>query len=90
MFLVHLHVTATTGALPGHGDDQALQDLLWAHAAPWHQLEHITVCRTCDGFALVLFVAAPSQERAAAQAAGLIADVGNCVLLKRYRIRGAN
>ncbi|MFF4467919.1 hypothetical protein ACFYZ3_00010 [Streptomyces sp. NPDC001599] len=90
MFLVHLHLTTTTDLPPGHGDDHALQDLLWAHAAPWHQLEHITVCRTFDGFVVVLFIAAASSDRAAAQAAGLISDVGNSALLKRYGISGVN
>ncbi|WP_164384774.1 hypothetical protein [Streptomyces sp. OM5714] len=89
MFLVQLHVTTTTGLPPGHGDGPVLQDLLWAHAAPWHQLEHITVCPTFDGFAVVLFVAASSHDRAAAQAAGLIAGVGNSGLLQRYRVSGA-
>ncbi|CAL9451857.1 MULTISPECIES: hypothetical protein [unclassified Streptomyces] len=88
MFLVRLHVATTADLPPGHGDGQALQDLLWAHAAPWHRLEHITVRRSFDGFAVVLFIAAPTHDRAVALATGLIVDAGNSVLLKRYRISG--
>ncbi|MFI7874166.1 hypothetical protein [Streptomyces salinarius] len=90
MFLVQLHVTTTTGLPPGHGDGHALQDLLWAHAAPWHQLEHVTVRPTFDGFSVVLFIAASTHHRATVQATGLLVDADNSGLLKRYRVSAVN
>ncbi|MFI7348083.1 hypothetical protein ACIBSR_17680 [Streptomyces sp. NPDC049936] len=88
MFLLHLHLTGTADLPPGHGEAHAVQDLLWAHADPWHRLEHVTARSVSGGIRIVLFLAAPTAERAGAQAAELIADVSNSGLLTRYRISG--
>ncbi|MEU6567680.1 MULTISPECIES: hypothetical protein [Streptomyces] len=88
MFLVHLHLTGTAFEPKGHGDTRALEDLLWAHAEPWHRLEHVTVRSEAGGTRIVLFLTASTAERAGAQAAELIADVSQSGLMTRYRISG--
>ncbi|MEU6479942.1 hypothetical protein ABZ858_24265 [Streptomyces sp. NPDC047017] len=88
MFLVQLHVTGSAEPASGPADAHALQDLLWAHAAPRHRLEHVRARCLFDGIGVVLFISAPTSDRAAAQAADLLADASDSGLLARYRITG--
>ncbi|MDD9382872.1 hypothetical protein M8Z33_40785 [Streptomyces sp. ZAF1911] len=49
-----------------------IQDLLWAHARPSDGLEHVRVRPAPQGLDIYLFVTAPSDATAMAQAATLL------------------
>lgn len=83
MFVIHLYLTGAESP-PSPADAHAVQDLLWAHADPRHRLEHVLARCEPDGIGLVLYISAPTAERATEQAANLLADVRRTGVLARY------
>ncbi|GAA2157452.1 hypothetical protein GCM10009760_59660 [Kitasatospora kazusensis] len=75
MLLVHLALAGPPGA-PGTRDEAAaLQDALWAHAAPHHALEHVRVQCAPHGLGVALFIRTSSDTAARRQASDLLAHV---------------
>ncbi|MEU0738891.1 hypothetical protein [Streptomyces sp. NPDC006134] len=83
MFVVHLYLTGSASP-PSPADAHAVQDLIWAHAGPWHRLEHVLARCEPDGIGLVLYLSAPTADRATEQAANLLAGVRGTGVLARY------
>ncbi len=77
-----------TGTPPGPAPDTKLalvSDLIWAHCAPAHGLEHLRARATDEGMDLFLFMRAPSEAACLAQAHAILTDTLPPLVSQGYR-----
>ncbi|MFI5530533.1 hypothetical protein ACIA8O_18525 [Kitasatospora sp. NPDC051853] len=75
MHTVDLVLVRPGAGPPGPDEASAVQDAIWAHAAPADGLEHVRALALPEGIGLVLFLRAASRARASVQAQLLLARV---------------
>ncbi|MGW4646788.1 hypothetical protein [Kitasatospora sp. NPDC004289] len=75
MHVVDLVLVRPGAGPPGPDEAGAVQDAVWAHAAPADGLEHVRALALPEGIGLVLFLCAASRAAASAQARLLLARV---------------
>lgn len=87
MLLVHLAL-AGSPRVPGTREEAAaLEDALWAHAAPYHAVEHVRVQCAPHGLGAALFIRASSDTAARQQASDLLTHVlGTMPAARRYSV----
>ncbi|MGW0367084.1 hypothetical protein [Streptomyces sp. NPDC002990] len=76
---------AGTPRCPAHNSALALvSDLIWAHAAPSHGLEHLRVKASDEGIDIYLFLRAPSEVAALDQAHAILTSAHSPLALHGY------
>ncbi|MBV2357824.1 hypothetical protein KUM39_26290 [Streptomyces sp. J2-1] len=66
------------------GEASLVQDVLWAHALPWHGLQHVRVAAEGDGLTVHLFFLTQDPTAAEARAASLVRRASGSPLLPDF------
>lgn len=73
MRMVQASLRRLTGGAATESEAHVLDELLWAHAASCHRLEHLRARAASDGVEVVFFVRADTEELALARSRALLA-----------------
>ncbi|WP_327711412.1 hypothetical protein OG912_25500 [Streptomyces sp. NBC_00464] len=84
--MIHLHLDSAPETSVQPSDAHAVHDLMWAHAAPRHHLEHVRARVVPGGIGLVLFIGASAADEADSRAEDLMDGVRDSGVLAQYRI----
>ncbi|MFJ9692246.1 hypothetical protein [Kitasatospora sp. NPDC101183] len=84
MLTVRVTVVDAGGTPPTTAAARIVEDILWAHAAPEHGLEHVRATPAPDGIAVMLFLRADDRAHAVANAERLLSHALSAGTAHRY------